>query len=323
MAKMIGESLSINQLIELLKHKSIIIPIPDPSSYDPFYDVNRIEFENFIFTNAPSDRYNTKEGKIVSHYFKCPTCGFRIIIKYNKIYRSYEVIPGKKVSQHSTSCQMIDENHEDITLLVTRLKEFAQNEYLNGNPKNTRSDIVNEVFKKYREWNEKNRTRIIPYINERRILSWIEAVSRREVQPGRSSLDKEIAAIGGDSWGWSFHRNDKDYVFFSKYRQERECNGVGVLCIDGTFKCCPSKWAQVLNIMGYDSISSKYFPLMHVLMPKRTYKDYVIVFKIILDIMQFDSVQSIVSDFELAELKAIHTTFAKQLPNTIEIQGCY
>ncbi|CAI2383947.1 unnamed protein product [Moneuplotes crassus] len=76
------------------------------------------------------------------------------------------------------------------------------------------------------------------------------------------------------------------------------------LFVDGTFKCCPKVWSQLLNVCVFHKRKKLYIPICHVLMQTQTYEGYVSVFHWLRDTFGFNP-KFVTVDFEIATMRVI------------------
>ncbi|CAI2384620.1 unnamed protein product [Moneuplotes crassus] len=89
------------------------------------------------------------------------------------------------------------------------------------------------------------------------------------------------------------------------------------LFIDGTFKCCPCVWSQLLNICVFHRGKNLYFPIAHVLMQSETYEGY----KTVLNWFNSEiglQPRFITTDFELSLITA-----SKEVYPNADIVPCF
>ena len=80
------------------------------------------------------------------------------------------------------------------------------------------------------------------------------------------------------------------------------------LFVDGTFKCCPKMFSQLLNVWVYHREKKLYIPICHVLMQTQKYEGYLYALKRIKDIFHINP-HFVTVDFEVSEISAVKEVF--------------
>jgi hypothetical protein len=75
------------------------------------------------------------------------------------------------------------------------------------------------------------------------------------------------------------------------------------LFIDGTFKCCPRQWHQLLNIAVYHREKKLYIPVAHICMQTKKYEGYLVAMKWVKDNLNINP-EFVTTDFETALMDA-------------------
>lgn len=101
--------------------------------------------------------------------------------------------------------------------------------------------------------------------------------------------------------------------------------------IDGTFRCAPKEYEQILNIMGANLLKNTYLTVGHILLKGKKEVDYIngltsFLSQIVSSLHNL-RVKMIISDFEKGLLNAIEETINKyklneELSREVRIQGC-
>ncbi|CAI2384902.1 unnamed protein product [Moneuplotes crassus] len=135
---------------------------------------------------------------------------------------------------------------------------------------------------------------------------------RHQDTPGRIEI-KSVLTLRKTTFGrgFSFRLIDGKpsyFLYFCSDFQEEIAHQVREdpnlhLFIDGTFKCCPVIWNQLLNICVYHRVKRLYIPIAHVLMQSNKYEAYSTSLKWINNILNL-SPKFLTCDFELGLIKA-------------------
>ncbi|CAI2385595.1 unnamed protein product [Moneuplotes crassus] len=87
--------------------------------------------------------------------------------------------------------------------------------------------------------------------------------------------------------------------------------------IDGTFKCCPRQWHQLLNVAVYHREKKLYIPIAHILMQTKKYEGYQVALKWIKEKIPIKP-EFITTDFETSLMDAIKNVFP-----SVDIVPCF
>jgi hypothetical protein len=81
--------------------------------------------------------------------------------------------------------------------------------------------------------------------------------------------------------------------------------------MDGTFRIVPSEFQQLLVLMVYDPQSKLFIPVFYALVDNKKWRTYRLFLQSCLDVIGEMDVETVNTDYELAEMKAAKAVFPK------------
>ena len=97
---------------------------------------------------------------------------------------------------------------------------------------------------------------------------------------------------------------------------------VGWILIDGTFKCAPRQFQQILNIVAEHPSKGIYIPIAHILLADKMQETYEMAFDLLLSLVRFPNLRLVTCDFEKGLRNAIRKWLDWQNLRGAVLRGC-
>lgn len=306
-----------------LSDKADAFPSVDTVLNYPLEAITQLYFNDCIYQKNKTLRNAKKTSR--TFYFYCIKCQASIILK---IQQNQELtIQYGRHSSHNDQCKVQPVLRTKLTMRLNELRDKVIRKYHDsGNPRNI-NKISAEFAKDCIEYMAQNPEELMPVITEELVRKWINE-SRPITHTPRNCLQNpipnELMKYNGHDWVRIIEINADNSIMIFFFRDEalKLAAFTPRLLLDGTFKTCPRGFSQVFNGCGFNSHTSRYYPLFHVLLQRADKTTYVKCLYQILQALKFRQLNKILFDFEKALIGAVEEVFKVNYKDAM-LQGCF